>query len=65
MLWVVVLDQVLQDATRLEDINLLAIGESIGYGRNTAIGVDLEEPWFFLLVLAELDLLNFVGEAAR
>jgi hypothetical protein len=65
VLRVVVLDQVLQDATRLEDINLLAIGESISYGRNTPIWVDLKEPWIFLLVLAELDLLDFVGEAAR
>ena len=64
MLVVVVVGKILQDASRLEDVNGLAIIKCIGYGRNTAIGVDFKEPWLLLLILAEFELLDFVWEAA-
>jgi len=38
------LNKVLEDATRLEDPNLLAVSKGICYGRYAAIWVDLEEP---------------------
>ena len=60
MLRIVVIGQVLQDTAGFEDIDGLAVGKFISYGWNTAIGVDFEEPWLFLLVLAELELFDFV-----
>jgi hypothetical protein len=63
VLGVIVLRQVFQDTTRLKDIDRFAVGERISYGGNTAIGINFKEPWLFLLVFAEFELLDFVGEA--
>lgn len=41
---VVLLRKVLEDAAGFEEADLLAIGESVRQGRDTTIGVDLEEP---------------------
>lgn len=41
---VVLLHQILQDAARLEQADLLAVGELVCQSWDTAIGVDLEEP---------------------
>lgn len=56
VLGVISISQVLHDRTTLEDSNGLAIGESVCDGRDTAVGVDLQEPGLFLGVLADLDI---------
>lgn len=53
-LGVVLLDQIFQDISRLPDMNLLAITESIRDGWDFAIGVNLEIPRFFLRLSAEV-----------
>lgn len=60
MLRIVAVGEVLQNTAGFEDIDRLAVGKLISYGGNTAIGVDFEEPWFFLFVLTELELFDFV-----
>lgn len=44
VVWVVLLGEILQDATRLEQTDLLAVTEGVGQGGDTAVGVDLEKP---------------------
>ena len=44
MLRVILLGQVLQDATRLEETDRLAIAEGVGQCGDATVGVDLEEP---------------------
>lgn len=63
MLSVISLSEVLQDTPALEHADRLAVRESVGYGWNAAVGVDLQEPWLLLGVFAEFDLVDFVGEA--
>lgn len=41
VLGIILFDQILQDATRLEKADLLAVAESVGQGGNAAVGVDL------------------------
>lgn len=62
MFRIVVIGQVLQNAAGFEDIDRLSVGERISYGRNAAIRVNFKKPWLFLLVFAELELLDFVWE---
>ena len=62
VLGVVTLNEILHDASRLEQVDGLAIGELVGQGRNAAIGVDGEEPVLLLRVLGNIDLLNLVGK---
>lgn len=52
---VIALDQVLHNASRFEDTDCFAVGESIGDGGNAAIGIDLQEPGFFLRVLGHVN----------
>lgn len=52
----------MQNAAGFEDIDRLAVGERISYGRNAPIRVDFEKPWLLLLVFAEIELLDFVWE---
>lgn len=54
VLGVVLVRQVLQDATRLEQADLLTIGELIGQSGDPAIGVDLKEPAVHPLVPDEV-----------
>lgn len=63
VLRIVVVGQVLQNAAGFEDIDRLSVGKRISYGGNAAIGVNFKKPWLFLLVFAELELLDFVWEA--
>lgn len=41
---VVLLSQILKDASGLEETNLLAIGERVRDSGNTSIGIDFQEP---------------------
>ena len=54
---------VLHHAARLEEADLLAVIEGVCHGRNATVGVDLEEPWFLLCVLRDVDPVNIVWEA--
>lgn len=63
MVRVVARDKVLQNGTGFEEPNALAIGEGIGQGWDTAIGVDGKEPRLFLRVLADIDFLDLVRKA--
>ena len=63
MFRIIVVGQVLQDTAGLEDIDRLAVGKSISYGGNTAIGVDFTEPWLLLLILLDGYLVDFIREA--
>lgn len=60
---IVTLDQVLHNASGFEQVDRLAIRKLVGEGWNTAIGVDSEEPILLLCILADVDLLNFVGKS--
>lgn len=53
VLWVILVRQVLQDTTRLEQADFLTIGELVGQSGNPAIGVDLKEPAMYQLVSDE------------
>lgn len=44
MVWVVLLGEVLQDATGLEQTDLLAVAEGVRQSGDATVGVDLEEP---------------------
>lgn len=61
---IIALNQVLHNASRLEQVDGLAISELVGQRRDTAIRIDGEEPVFLLCVLADLDLLNLVRQTA-
>lgn len=43
MLWVVAVDEIFHDASGLEEIDNLAIGEGIGKRGDSPIGIDLQE----------------------
>jgi hypothetical protein len=55
-------NKILHNTPTLKDSNLLAIAESVRDGWNAAVGIDLEEPGFFLGVFGELDFGRFVWE---
>jgi hypothetical protein len=57
-------DEVLHDRSRLEEINLLSIRESVCKSWDASIGIDLKKPILLLRVLGYFDLLNFVGKTA-
>jgi len=48
-------DQVLEYGTALPNLHLLSVLILVSQGRNTAIGVDLEEPGLLLLKTWEID----------
>lgn len=54
--------EILHDGARLEEVDRLAIGEGVCQRGDSAVGVDVEKPLFFLGVLGDVDLLDFVGE---
>jgi hypothetical protein len=62
VLGIIALNQVLHDASRLEQIDCLAIGKFVGKGRNSAIGVDGKKPVLLLCVLTNVNLLDLVGK---
>ena len=47
-------DDIQEDSTTFKDLDLAAVLVLISEGRNATVGVDLEEPGFLLLVLAEV-----------
>lgn len=63
MVAVVASDEVLHDGAGLEEGDGRPIGEGIGEGRDTPIGVQGEEPGLLLDVGFEVDFVDFVGEA--
>lgn len=60
---IVLFSEILEDAARFEKAYLLAIGERICNSWNTSIRVNFEEPRLFLDVLADVNVLDFVGLA--
>lgn len=62
VLCIVALDEVLHDATALEEVDRFAISEGICQSWNPAIRVDGSKPGLLLGVLADVDFLDFVGE---
>ena len=64
MLRVIALYQVQHDASRLEEIDGFSVGESVGQCWNAPVRIDCPEPWLFLGVFADIDLLGLVGYPA-
>jgi hypothetical protein len=62
---IVSLNQVLHDASRLEEIDRLAIGKGVGQGGDPAIRVDGAEPGLLLGVFADIDFVDFVGQTVE
>ena len=60
MILVVLIDEVLQHRTTLEDLDFLPILILVGQRGNATIRIDLEEPRLLLLVLEECDLANLL-----
>jgi hypothetical protein len=52
---VVAINNVFKDGSAFKDTDLLPIGPCIRDGGNSAIGVDLQEPRLFLLIVLYLD----------
>lgn len=65
MFRVVLLNQVLHDATGLKKTNCSAVGERICQSRDSSIGIDLEEPWFLLRVFGDVDRMGPIGDPVR
>lgn len=63
VLGIILVDEVLLDAATLEQADLFPVGEGVGEGGDTAVGVDLEEPRLFLLVFGDVDFGHFVRDA--
>lgn len=64
MLFIVCLDEILQDGTGFKDVEFFTIRErAIGDRRDAAIGIDGSEPWFFLDSGGDVDFLDGVWEA--
>ena len=53
---VILIDQVLLDASRLKQIDGLTICESVRQSWNPSIGIDFQEPWLLLGVLGDINL---------
>lgn len=64
MVLVVCLDEVLQDRTRLPDMDRFTVWErGVGDGRHAAVWIDGEEPWLLLDASREVEFLDSVWEA--
>ncbi len=61
---VVLLDEILHDAARFKKADHLAIGEGVCESGNAAIWIDLKKPRLFLGIGLDVDLVDFVREAA-
>lgn len=62
VVFIVRLDEVLQDRAGLEHVEGSIREGGVGYGGDAAVGVDFEEPGLFLGVLGEGVGVDFVGE---
>ena len=62
MLGVVSFDEVLHDGAGFEKPDGFTVGECVGDGGDTAVGVYVEEPGFFLDVGLDVEVVDFVGE---
>ena len=62
VLGVVFGDEVLHYGAGFEKPDGFPVGEGVGEGGDAAVGVDGEEPGFFLGVLRDVDFVDFVGE---
>lgn len=60
---VVPVDKVLHDAARFEELQLLSVGQDVGQGRDAAIGIDFEVPWFLLFRFCNIHKPHFVVES--
>ena len=65
VLRVVLFDEILHDAARLEKTDSLAIREGVGKCRDPAIGVNGEEPGLFLGVFRDVNGVGFVRETIK
>ena len=63
MIFIIVFYEILHDGARLKKSNSFSIRERIREGWNTSIGIDFEEPWFFLDILLDVNCMGFVWEA--
>lgn len=52
---IVSLRKILQDRTTFPDLQLFAISAHINKGWDATVGIDVEVPLFFLLMLKKLD----------
>lgn len=52
---IVPIHEILQDGTAFPDFELLAVLVCVDNGWDATVGVDVEEPLFFLLMFKELD----------
>lgn len=63
MVLVVCLDEVLEDRTRLPDVDLLAVREgAVGDGGHAAVWINREEPWLLLDSGGEVEFLDGVRD---
>ena len=62
MLLVILLSQIHEYTPALEQPDRLSIVKGIGERWDAAIGIDLEEPGFFLLIGGDVDVFGFVRE---
>lgn len=66
VLLIVSSNKIFEYGAGFKDVELLAIGGrrvAVCDGGDTAVGVDLKEPWLLLLVLHEGDCLQFIWKA--
>jgi hypothetical protein len=54
VIFIISSDQVLEDGTTLEYLDLTATFIFVSNGRDATVGVDVKEPWLLLLMLAEV-----------
>lgn len=54
MILVICGNEIQHDRAAFEDLELASVPIFVGQCRNTAVGVDFEEPWLLLFVLAEV-----------
>ena len=63
MLSVVLLDEVLDDASCFEEADCATVGVCVGQSGDSAVGIDGQEPGFFLGVFRDVYGVSLVGEA--
>lgn len=65
MVPIVPVHKILQDGTTFPDLELLAVLGSVNDGWDATVGVDVEKPLLFLLMLKELDLVHLHAELCQ
>lgn len=63
MVLVIAIYKILLDRARFKETDLLSVSESVGDSRNSAIGVDFQEPGLLLLVLGKGELGDLVWQS--